>query len=156
MLLLIVRGVLARRANAKIVAARGQSARLLRRLHCAVPVLARQAWRGAVACLVVLAVVLLLACQHGVTPPQAGVPLLSPADTNPLNAYDAARPEWFLVGVYEFSHLFPGQWGIVPIFIVPGLLVLIVLAMPFLGKHAIGQSLQRAVHRAVAGGRGLD
>ena len=77
--------------------------------------------------------------SNGVRPPHAGAPLLSPADTNPLNAYDAARPEWFLVGVYEFSHLFPGEWGIVPIFIVPGLLVLIVLAMPFVGKHPIGQ-----------------
>jgi len=72
-------------------------------------------------------------------PPQAGAPLLSPADTNPLNAYDAARPEWFLVGVYEFSHLFPGEWAIIPIFIVPGLLVCVVLAMPFVGKHPIGQ-----------------
>ncbi len=87
-----------------------------------------------------MAVVLLLACHNGMRPPQAGAPLLSPADTNPLNAYDAARPEWFLVGVYEFSHLFPGEWGIVPIFIVPGLLLVIVLAMPFVGKHWIGQS----------------
>jgi ubiquinol-cytochrome c reductase cytochrome b subunit len=98
-----------------------------------------QAWRGTLASLIVLVVVLLLACQHGVTPPHAGAPLLSPADTNPLNAYDAARPEWFLVGVYEFSHLFPGEWGIVPIFVIPGLLVVIVLAMPFVGKHPIGQ-----------------
>ena len=64
--------------------------------------------------------------------------MLSPADTDPANAYNAARPEWFLVGVYEFSHLFPGEWAIIPIFIVPGLLVCIVLAMPFLAKHTVG------------------
>jgi ubiquinol-cytochrome c reductase cytochrome b subunit len=137
LLLLIVRGVLSRRASAKTVAS-GESSGCCGGCT-AVPYWPGQAWRGAVACLIVLAVVLLLACQHGVTPPHAGAPLLSPADTNPLNAYDAARPEWFLVGVYEFSHLFPGEWGIVPIFIVPGLLVLIVLAMPFVGKHPIGQ-----------------
>ena len=91
------------------------------------------------ACLAVLAVVLLLACQHGVTLPQAGATLLSPADTDPANGYNAARPEWFLVGVYEFSHLFPGELAIIPIFIVPGLLVCIVLAMPFLAKHVVGQ-----------------
>ena len=81
-----------------------------------------------------------LACQHGVTPRHSGRRCCRlPTPIRPT-AYDAARPEWFLVGVYEFSHLFPGEWGIVPIFIVPGLLVLIVLAMPFVGKHWIGQS----------------
>ncbi|MFZ1934014.1 MAG: cytochrome b N-terminal domain-containing protein [Thermoguttaceae bacterium] len=161
LLLLIIRSALARRANVKIVtswdgsctavpaAVEGTGVQLpsqhksqyepRREGSCtAVPYWPAQAWRGAVACLLALAVVLALSCQDGVKPPHAGAPLLSPADTNPLNAYDAARPEWFLVGVYEFSHLFPGQWGIVPIFIVPGLLVLIVLAMPFLGKHWIG------------------
>ncbi len=148
LLLLIIRGVLARRANAKIAEGGNGS--------CTVaPHWPAQAWRGAVACLVVMVVVLLLACQHGFEPPHAGAPLLSPADTDPSNAYDAARPEWFLAGVYEFSHLFPGRWGIVPIFIVPGLLLVIVLAMPFLGKHCDRPGLQRALHRAVAGGRGL-
>ena len=51
---------------------------------------------------------------------------------------DAARPEWFLVGVFEFSHLFPGGWAIVPIFIVPGLLVCLLLAMPFLAQRTVG------------------
>ena len=76
-----------------------------------------------------------MACRH--TP---GAMLLSPADTDPANAYAAARPEWFLVGVYEFSHLFPGQWGVIPIFIVPGVLVCILLLMPFLAKHPIGHA----------------
>ena len=125
--LLVIRAVLDRRANA-VAAAAGE----------AVPYWPAQAWRSAVACLAVLAVVLLLSCQHGVMPPHAGVPLLSPADTDPANGYNAARPEWFLVGVYEFSHLFPGELAIVPIFIVPGLLVCIALLMPFLAKHVIG------------------
>jgi ubiquinol-cytochrome c reductase cytochrome b subunit len=127
-LLLIVRGVLARRASAQAAAAGN-----------ATPYWPAQAWRSAVACLVVMGVVLLLACQHGTVPPQAGATLLSPADTDPANSYDAARPEWFLVGVYEFSHFFAGQWAIIPIFIVPGLLVVIVLAMPFLAQRTIGQ-----------------
>ena len=128
-MLLIVRGVLARRANATAAMAGN-----------ATPYWPAQAWRSAVACLVVLSVILLLACQHGIAPPEAGVPLLSPADTDPASSYDAARPEWFLVGVYEFSHLFSGQWAIIPIFIVPGLLVVIVLAMPFLAQRAVGQA----------------
>jgi ubiquinol-cytochrome c reductase cytochrome b subunit len=164
LLLLVIRAALARRANVKIAAgwesngwdgsctavpaaAEGTGVQLPSQ-HDAqakgscnvVPHWPAQAWRGAAACLLALVIVLLLACQHGVELPEAGAPLLSPADTSPLNAYDAARPEWFLVGVYEFSHLFPGEWGIVPIFIVPGLLVVFVLAMPFVGKHWIGQS----------------
>ena len=109
--LLIVRGVLARRANQCTPHAPREETCVTRSVTSTIaPYWPAQAWRGAVACLVVLAVVLLLACQHGVTPPQAGVPLLSPADTDPANAYAAARPEWFLVGVYEFSHLFTGHW----------------------------------------------
>ena len=138
LLLLIVRSVLARRANVIIVAAGEVGGCCSSRPT--VPHWPAQAWRGAVASLIAMAVVLLLAWQHGIRPPHAGAPLLSPADTNPLNSYEAARPEWFLVGVYEFSHLFPGEWSIVPIFIVPGLLMLIVLAMPFVGKHPIGQA----------------
>lgn len=132
-LLLIIRTALARRANIEI--AEGSDA-----CCAAVPHWPAQAWRGGVACLIAMVVVLALACQHGVKPPHAGTTLLSPADTSPLNAYDAARPEWFLTGVYEFSHLFPGEWGIIPIFIIPGALVLIVLLMPFVGKLWIGQA----------------
>jgi ubiquinol-cytochrome c reductase cytochrome b subunit len=127
--LLLIRGVLARRANTAIVAA-GEGA---------VPYWPAQAWHSGVACFVVMILILLLSCQHGVTLPHAGVPLLSPADTDPANGYNAARPEWFLVGVYEFSHFFPGEWAIVPIFIVPGALVVVALAMPFLAKNALGQ-----------------
>ena len=145
LLLLILRGVLARRAGVQAVAGGEGDSCCTGRTECcgsrciAVAYWPAQAWRGGVACLIVLGIVLLLCCQPRATPPHAGATLLSPADTNPLSAYDAARPEWFLVGVYEFSHLFPGEWNIVPIFIVPGLLVLIVLAMPLVGKHPIGQ-----------------
>jgi ubiquinol-cytochrome c reductase cytochrome b subunit len=136
--LLILRGVLASRAVAKETAPGGETACCggNQTTVCYWPA---QAWRSAAACLLVLGVVLVLACQHGVALPHAGASLFSPADTNPLNAYEAARPEWFLVGVYEFSHMFPGEWAIVPIFIVPGLLVFIVLAMPFVGKYRLGQ-----------------
>ncbi len=127
--LLVIYGVLARRANA-VIAGNGP-----RDFYWPA-----QAWRGAVAAAVVMVIILLLSCQHGIFPPHAGVPLLSPADTDPANGYNAARPEWFLVGVYEFSHLFPGEWAIVPIFIVPGALVVIVLAMPFLAKSLLGQA----------------
>ncbi len=71
-MLLLVRSVLARRADA---AATGRGT----------PYWPAYAWRGAVACLLTLAVVVLLSCQHGTALPEAGVPLLSPADTDPAN-----------------------------------------------------------------------
>ena len=134
--LLVIRGILARRAAAMCTASGSP----------AVPYWPEQAARGTIACSAVL-FILLLAFQHGISLPcpgeplpHAGVQLLSPADTDPANGYNAARPEWFLVGVYEFSHRFPG--GIlmnIPIFIVPGFLVAMALAMPFLAKHFLGQ-----------------
>jgi ubiquinol-cytochrome c reductase cytochrome b subunit len=145
LVLLIIRGVLARRAaEAQLAKTRAGTEEVVGETRSTAKTVSTvsywpaQAWRSSVACLLVFGVVMLLACQHGVTPPSAGAPLLSPADTNPLNAYDAARPEWFLVGVYEFSHLFAGQWALIPIFIVPGLLVCIVLVMPFLARHWLG------------------
>lgn len=129
--LLLIHDFLRRRANAVEIAAGGLAA----------PFWPGQAWRNSTACLLTLGIILLLVCQHGVTAPRAGAPLLSPADTDPLNAYDAARPEWFLVGVYEFSHFFPGTLGIIPIFIVPGLLVCLVLAMPFVAQRPLGHFL---------------
>jgi ubiquinol-cytochrome c reductase cytochrome b subunit len=110
-----------------------------------IPYWPAQAWRSGMACLGVMAVVLALALQHGTTLPDAGAPLLSPADPDPANAYAAARPEWFLVGVYEFSHLFPGQWQIVPIFIAPKILGLLLLAMPFVARWRVGQTVNLVV-----------
>jgi ubiquinol-cytochrome c reductase cytochrome b subunit len=138
LVLLLVRSILAHRAAQCTPHAPREEASVTRSVTSTMYWPA-QAWRGAVACLVVLAVILLLACQHGVAPPQAGVPLLSPADTDPANSYAAARPEWFLVGVYEFSHLFTGAWQLLPIFVLPGLLVCLVLAMPFIAKNVLGQ-----------------
>jgi len=63
-----------------------------------------------------------------VKPPNAGAPLLSPADTNPLNA-TTLLGRVVPGGVYEFSHLFPGN-GHRPDLHRPGLLVYR-LPMPF-------------------------
>lgn len=90
---------------------------------------------GLASCAVLMIVVILLACL----PAESGAPLLSPADTDPANQYAAARPEWFLTGVYEFSHLpLMREYPIVPIFIVPGLVLCVLLAVPFLAKYAGG------------------
>jgi len=102
-----------------------------------------QAMRDGVACLLVAAVIGLLVGQHafgsheGMSPGEyLGAGLGAPAD--PVDAYAAARPEWSLLGVYELSNLFPGELKIVPIFIIPGVVALVVFAMPFIGRVKAG------------------
>ena len=109
--------------------------------------------RNAVAWLGVTLVIGLLVFWHGLSGDHAGQPagdylgvaLGAPADPDPGNLYAAARPEWSFRGLYEFSNLFPGTMKIVPIFIVPGLLVLLVVSMPFIALarrgHLINQSI---------------
>ncbi|HUT09949.1 MAG TPA: c-type cytochrome [Thermoguttaceae bacterium] len=110
-----------------------------------------QAVLNMAACLVVLVVVLLLAVSNGVSGDEAGVELGAPADPNPANAYAAARPEWAFRGLYEFanSKIFPGNVKIIPIFIIPGLLVCVVLAMPWIARYRLGHVLNVAVTAVV-------
>ncbi len=92
--------------------------------------------RNAGAWLAVMIVVGLFVGGHG------GVPLGAPADPDPANFYAAARPEWSFRGLYQLSNLFPGDpipalglsWKIVPIFVLPALLVVLILSFPFLGR----------------------
>jgi len=102
-----------------------------------------QAVLNMAACLVVLVVVLALAVSHGVSGDAAGVELGAPADPNPANAYAAARPEWAFRGLYEFanSKIFPGNLKIIPVFIIPGLLLCAVLAMPWIARYRFGHLL---------------
>jgi ubiquinol-cytochrome c reductase cytochrome b subunit len=109
------------------------------------PLWPSQTWRNAVAGLLVLVVVLFLALQHGTSGEHAGVALGSPADLDPANYYAAARPEWAFRGLYEFSHLFPGELAIVPIFIVPGLIMALFLLLPLIGRKTIGHFFNIAV-----------
>jgi ubiquinol-cytochrome c reductase cytochrome b subunit len=116
-----------------------------------------QAVRNAVACALVLLVTLGF-CLHRAretavsrTPGQyLGAPLGAPAD--PADAYAAARPEWSLLGVYELSNLFPGNLKIVPIFLIPGVLFLLLLAMPLVGRTLPGHVFNVTLLVAVLAG----
>ncbi|MCS7306747.1 MAG: cytochrome b N-terminal domain-containing protein [Thermoguttaceae bacterium] len=110
-----------------------------------------QAVRNAAACLLMMAVVLAFVGR-------SGVPLGSPAD--PTNFYDAARPEWSLRGVYGLSEMIPGSgifgtglsWKIFPIFIIPGLIVLAFLAMPFIDRWRWGYYANVGILVVIGGG----
>jgi len=136
LVLLVILWILGRRADAQAAENTDRTT----------PFWPRQAMINGVVCLVVAAVILGLSLSHGAE----GVALGSPADTNPAAKFDAARPEWAFLGLYEFAHLFgeyvPDSWPLVswdgfPIFVVPGLIVLGLLAMPFLARSRRGHYL---------------
>lgn len=112
-----------------------------------------QAVLNARAMVIVLAVILLLSVQkvpHGVSDDPRGVELGSPASA--LSSYEAARPEWAFLGLYGFSDLeiFRGELlglskKILPIFVIPGLLVCVYLAMPWIARRRGGHVFNLAL-----------
>src|SRR5690606_4367464 len=65
-----------------------------------------QLLKDAVACLAVMAVVVFLVVRHG-WGSHGGAPLSAPAD--PSQPYNAARPEWYFLFLFEFLKYFPGK-----------------------------------------------
>jgi len=92
----------------------------------------RQFSIDAALCLGFLVVIGVLVGGHGASGPETGVELGAPAD--PTDFYAAARPEWAFMGLYGFSNLFPGELKLLPIFIIPGLVVLLFFLMPFVAR----------------------
>lgn len=89
-----------------------------------------QVLRDAIACLAVLAVVLFLIFRFH------GAELGAPAD--PSEQFSAARPEWYFLFLFELLKYFPGGtevWGAI---VLPGLLMAVLAAMPFVGKWRLG------------------
>ena len=133
LVLLVPHVVLGRRADAAKTAAAERT----------IPFWPDQAVRNAVAMGIVLVAILLLSVRHGISGDDRGVELGSPADTS--SSFAAARPEWAFRGLYEFAHLFPGDveilgvsLKILPIFVIPGLLICVFLAMPWIAGRPTG------------------
>jgi ubiquinol-cytochrome c reductase cytochrome b subunit len=89
-----------------------------------------QVLRDAVASLVVMAAVLGLVLWTG------GAHLGSPAD--PTEPYAAARPEWYFMFLFQWLKYFPAGWEVVGAQVIPGGIVALVAAMPFIGKWRLG------------------
>ena len=97
-----------------------------------------QVLKDVVACLAVLATVLLLIFWRKIFQGQNdfGPDLGAPAD--PSEPYNAARPDWYFLFLFQFLKYFPGKtevWGAI---IIPGLVMLLVALMPFIGKWKLG------------------
>ncbi len=95
-----------------------------------------QVLKDAVACLAVMAAVLILVWWRG------GAELMAPA--NPAENYSAARPDWYFMGLFQllkFQDKFQGLPGgglIWCAVIIPGIIALFLLAMPFVGRWRVG------------------
>lgn len=91
--------------------------------------------RDVIACLVVLAAILGLSMMAGVGP-RGGAHLGPPAD---LSApFDAARPEWYFLFLFQFLHFFSGGTEVIGSQIIPGLVLATVAAMPLIARWQHG------------------
>ena len=106
-----------------------------------------QVLKDVVACLAVLAAVLLLIVgSHGAD-------LGAPAD--PSDNFSAARPEWYFLFLYQFLKYFPGGtevWGAI---IIPGLVMLVLFLMPFIGRWKLGHRFNLGLVWCLIAGAGL-
>jgi ubiquinol-cytochrome c reductase cytochrome b subunit len=103
-----------------------------------------QVLKDAVACLAVLAIVLLFVVRGVVTDDyrldvahaHLGAELGAPAD--PSHQYSAARPEWYFLFLFQLLKYFPGEselWGAI---VLPGAVFAILVAMPLIGRTTWG------------------
>jgi ubiquinol-cytochrome c reductase cytochrome b subunit len=89
-----------------------------------------QVLKDAVASLAVLLTVLVLVVSF------RGAELGAPA--NPAEPFSAARPDWYFMSLFQFLKYFEGErliWGSL---IIPGLVFLLLVLMPFLGRWNFG------------------
>jgi ubiquinol-cytochrome c reductase cytochrome b subunit len=103
-----------------------------------------QLLKDSVAALGVLATVLMFAIYGG------GAELTAPAD--PSNPYNAARPEWYFLFLFQFLKWFPGELEIWGAFIIPGILVALVFLMPWIGRSKGGHRFNVALLVLLLGG----
>ncbi|MBA3480704.1 MAG: cytochrome b N-terminal domain-containing protein [Pirellulales bacterium] len=103
-----------------------------------------QVLKDAVAALAVLAVVLGLTIYFG------GAELTAPAD--PANPYNAARPEWYFLFLFQFLKWFPGQLEVWGAFIIPGVVLVMLFLMPWIGRTKFGHMLNIAILFVLLGG----
>ena len=100
-----------------------------------------QLLKDAVACLAVMATILMLVIwpaltTSGVEHGRLGAELGAPAD--PSETYAAARPEWYFLFLFQFLKLFPGRYEIVGAIVIPGIAMAALFLMPILGRWQLG------------------
>ncbi len=106
-----------------------------------------QLLKDSVAALGVLVAVLVFAVYGG------GAELTAPAD--PSNPFNAARPEWYFLFLFQFLKWFPGELEVWGAFIIPGLLTGLMFLMPWIGRSRGGHLFNVGLLVVVLGGIAL-
>jgi ubiquinol-cytochrome c reductase cytochrome b subunit len=106
-----------------------------------------QLLKDSVAALGVLVTVLVFAVYGG------GAELTAPAD--PTNPYNAARPEWYFLFLFQFLKWFPGELELWGAFIIPGVVVAVLFLMPWIGRSRGGHKFNVALLVILLGGIAL-
>jgi ubiquinol-cytochrome c reductase cytochrome b subunit len=106
-----------------------------------------QVLKDSVAALGVLAAVLGLTVYYG------GAELMAPAD--PANPYDAARPEWYFLFLFQFLKWFPGELELWGAFIIPGVVMAVLFLMPWIGRSRAGHLFNVGLLVVLLGGAAL-
>lgn len=103
-----------------------------------------QVLKDAVACLAVLAFVVLLIYRHALTGVHVGASpgeylgagLGAPADVG--RSYSAARPEWYFLFLFQFLKYIPSDRQVVGEIVVPAAVLVILFLMPLAGRWKLG------------------
>jgi ubiquinol-cytochrome c reductase cytochrome b subunit len=106
-----------------------------------------QVLKDTVACLAVLAAVLVLTIRHH------GAELGPPAD--PTNNFPAARPEWYFLFLFQFLKYFPGGTEAVGALWIPGAIMMVIFLMPFFGQWKLGHRFNIGFLFCLLAGAGL-
>jgi ubiquinol-cytochrome c reductase cytochrome b subunit len=106
-----------------------------------------QVFKDAVACLATLAVILALVFYF------QGAELMAPADA--ANPYAAARPEWYFLFLFQFLKLFPGRLEAIGAIYVPGLVMVLMAAMPLVGRWKLGHWFNCLLLASILTGAGV-
>ena len=114
-----------------------------------------QVLKDTVACLAVLATVLLLIYLPRLRDAGAplGAELGAPAD--PSQAFSAARPEWYFLFLFQFLKYFPGSSELIGAIVIPSLALLFLVVMPFIGNWKLGHRFNLSFLFVVFVGAGL-
>ncbi|MBI4851165.1 MAG: cytochrome b N-terminal domain-containing protein [Acidobacteria bacterium] len=70
-------------------------------------------------------------------------PALLELEANPSDSNYIARPEWYFLFIFQLLKYFPGNLGLIPKVILPGLFFTICFLLPFLDKSAERNPLKR-------------